>query len=341
MKSDGFFQSIWKNRNPYSLALWPVSAIYCIVTELRRLGYSVNLFPVVEFNRPVIVVGNLTVGGSGKTPFAIWLAEFLKQLGYHPGVVSRGYGRSGTDEATIVHSDSDASEVGDEPLMIARRTEVPVAVAKRRSDAVKLLLRKFNCDVFIGDDGLQHYALKPSLTIVMVDGNERFGNSFCLPAGPLRERSSRVDAFDLKLVKGHGSNGEWTMDIEPVEIINLVSRQSTTDFNALKDRKVAAVCGIRNPQSYFKMLRSHGLTITEFAYPDHHLFHEEDFVRFRESDYVVLMTEKDAVKCEKFAQSHWWYVSVAARPVDGFVRELKNRLLDFPISSAADGSYVS
>ncbi len=341
MKIDQFFHSIWKDRNRCALALWPLSVIYWIGAEVRRLLYSSGCLPAVRFDRPVIVVGNLTVGGSGKTPLTIWLVGFLQQRGFRPGIVSRGYGGDARGAAALVDADRDPAKFGDEPVVIARRTGAPVAVARRRVDAVNLLLREFNCDVFVADDGLQHYALRPSMTIAMVDGQERFGNGFCLPAGPLRERASRLQAFDLRLVKGESRADEWSMDLEPVKMVNLKNPAATAELSSLGMQKLAAVCAIRNSESFFSLLRDHNLDFTEHEFPDHYRFSEHDFTPLVESQRTVIMTEKDAVKCERFARSNWWFLEVSAKPASDFVAALEAKLAEYaiaPLSSQADAS---
>ncbi len=323
------------------MALWPLSVIYWIVTEIRRFLYSSGCLPVARFDRPVIIVGNLTVGGSGKTPLTIWLVEFLQQRGFRPGIVSRGYSSNTRTGAALVDASRDPAQFGDEPVVIARRTGAPVAIAKHRVDALHLLLREYNCDVFVADDGLQHYALQPSMTIVMVDGQERFGNGFCLPAGPLRERASRLCAFDLRLIKGEGRADEWSMDLEPVKMVNLSDMTTTAELRSLGTKKLAAVCAIRNSDSFFTLLRDHNLEFTAHEFPDHHRFSERDFAPLIKAQHTVIMTEKDAVKCEQFAQPNWWFVEVSAKPAAGFVAALDTKLTQYgilPSSGRTDAS---
>ena len=321
-----FLQKIWKDRNPIAWALWPLSLIYCAVCEVRRYAFKVGILPVSYYKRPIIVVGNMTVGGSGKTPLTLWLVEHLRKSGYTPGVVARGYGRRHSRKSRIVTVKSTVAKVGDEPLMIAQRTNVPVAVANRRKDAVNLLLRRYNCDIFVCDDGLQHYALNSDITIAMIDGDVRFGNSFCLPAGPLRERSSRIKSYDFQLIKGSGHDNEWVMGIKVGEVSNILDPENTQRLEDIKGEKIQAVCGIGNPDSFFAVLTEAELDFDLHPYPDHFDFEARDFEEFASSEAMVLMTEKDAVKCKKFAKPNWWYLSITAAPPENFIQALDSRL---------------
>ena len=325
MTIESFLQTTWKTRNPIALLLWPVSLVYCAIAELRRLVYSCGLMPVTHYDVPVIVVGNITVGGTGKTPFTIWLVDQLHKKGFSPGVVSRGYGRKNSS-TRIVTPHCDPEDVGDEPLLIARRTGVPVAVSKRRTEAINLLRRESDCDIFVSDDGLQHYSLASDLSIALIDGQERLGNSFCLPAGPLRERASRLDSFDLKIVKGDTESNEYSMTYDGIEVVNVKDRNKTRSLESLQSSKITAIAGIRNTLSFSDLLSGSGLNFTFVPFPDHHSFTESDFTDYVDQCDEILMTEKDAVKCEAFADSNWWYVTISANPTPSFVSALSARI---------------
>ena len=325
MTIENFLQTTWKTRNPVALLLWPVSLVYCAIAELRRLAYSCGLMPVTHYDVPVIVVGNITVGGTGKTPFTIWLVDQLCKKGFSPGVVSRGYGRKNSS-TRFVTPHCDPEDVGDEPLLIARRTGVPVAVSKRRTEAINLLRRESDCDIFVSDDGLQHYELASDLSIALIDGQERFGNSFCLPAGPLRERASRLNSFDLKIVKGDMESNEYSMTYVGIEAVNVKDRNKTRSLESLKNRKITAIAGIRNTLSFSDLLSGSELNFTFIPFPDHHSFTESDFTDYLDQSDEILMTEKDAVKCEAFADSNWWYVTINANPTPSFVSALSARI---------------
>ena len=282
--------------------------------------------PVAHFNHPIIAVGNVTVGGSGKTPFTIWLVNYLRTKGFRPGVVSRGHGRRDISTTLMVHSDSDPSEVGDEPLMIATRTAAPVAVSKKRSDAVRLLLENTDCDIFVGDDALQHYSLATDLSIALVDAKNRFGNGFCLPAGPLRERPSRLESVDLQLVKGEGWDTEFEMRYEFTKVVNVCNSETRRTIEFLKQGKIIAVAGIANPDNFFDMLRDLKIDFDTVLFPDHHRFTQQDFDSIEQEDIPLVMTEKDAVKCRGFARENWWYLPIEITVSEQFVANLTNAI---------------
>jgi tetraacyldisaccharide 4'-kinase len=265
---------------------------------------------------PVIVVGNISVGGTGKTPLVLWLADFLRQQGYHPGIVSRGYG-GGTEGVVAVDIRSDPAAVGDEPLLLARKSGCPVWVGRDRVAAGNALLRAhIECDVVVSDDGLQHYGLDRDMEIVVVDGERKFGNGLLLPAGPLREGISRLGSVDAVVVNG-GSlkatmllRNEFEMSLEGGEFYNLRQperRAVAADFGG---KKLHAVAGIGNPQRFFAHLRRLGLAFEEHGFPDHCAFRLQD-LDYDDAD-ALLMTEKDAVKCAGFADERYWALAVEA-----------------------------
>ena len=282
--------------------------------------------PVAHFNHPIIAVGNVTVGGTGKTPFTIWLVNFLRTKGFRPGVVSRGHGRRDISTTLLVHSDSDPSEVGDEPLMIATRTAAPVAVSKKRSDAVRLLLENTDCDIFVGDDALQHYSLASDLSIALVDAKSGFGNGFCLPAGPLRERLSRLESVDLQLVKGEARGTEFSMRYEFTQVVNVSDSENRRTIEFLKQGKIIAIAGIANPNNFFDMLRDLKVEFDTVSFSDHHQFTEKDFDSIDQEDILLVMTEKDAVKCRGFARENWWYLPIDITVSEQFVTNLTDAI---------------
>ena len=326
MTVDEFFRPIWKDRKFAAYGLWPISLVYMAVVELRRLGYATGLLGVEHFSQPVVVFGNLTVGGTGKTPLTIWAVNYLKDAGFRPGVISRGYGRRNSENTRLVDATADAQDVGDEPLVIWQATSAPVAVAKRRADAIRLLMKECDCDVFLSDDGLQHLSLATDLKILLIDGRERFGNRFCLPAGPLREPVYRATDFDLTIVNGQGQPDEYSMQCELTEAINLLDNTKVLQLDSLAGKPVFAFAGIRHPEKFFGMLKACGIESRDHSFSDHHEFDQQDFDSVQGSDHVVLMTEKDAVKCMEFAQPNWWYVRLKAEPEKAFQEEFSRRL---------------
>lgn len=301
----------WYQKNPWLNALRPLAWVFRGVVRVRRWLWQ-RRGQRSQFAVPVIVVGNLTVGGSGKTPLVLALLEWLKAQGQQPGVVSRGYGGQGAEYPCLVDATSLASKVGDEPLLIARRSGCPVVVDPNRVRAVQTLLSNTDCTVVISDDGLQHYALHRDVEIVVVDGQRRFGNELCLPAGPLREPLSRLKQVDAVVVNGGAPlPGEWLMQLQPsATLCRVAHSEHTQPVAALAGQVVHAVAGIGNPERFFAQLRAAGCTVITHAFPDHHRYTAQDLA-FAD-DYSVVMTEKDAVKCVGFAGDSVWYWPVTA-----------------------------
>ncbi len=280
----------------------------------QRLRHTAEALPV-----PVIVVGNIAVGGTGKTPFVIWLVERLREWGWRPGVISRGYGGSAPQYPFAVCADSDPSHCGDEPLLIARRCECPVVVAPDRVAAARALLAQSAVDVIVADDGLQHYRLGRDLEICLVDGARGLGNAALLPAGPLREPPQRLREVDLVVANGPGWDDAalrpLRMQLHSEQAHNLLSG-AAQPLAAFRGRRVHAVAGIGRPARFFEMLRAAGIDAIEHPFADHHAYVPAELA-FGDA-LPVLMTEKDAVKCGAFAAPAWWAVPVCAQldPVD-------------------------
>lgn len=318
----------WDTVNPVSIALLPLSWIFCLLAWLRRLAYRTGLFGITRLQVPVIVVGNITVGGAGKTPLVIWLANHLKERGYRPGIISRGYGgqsargyggqSDGWPQQVV--SDSDPSLVGDEPVLIARRTGCPMWVGPDRVAAAMALAESSDIDIILSDDGMQHYALGRNVEIAVIDGIRQLGNGFCLPAGPLREQPSRLKQVDQVIFNGGNGNNQPAMLLRPTVVVQVSDPAIRVELDSFSDAPVHAVAGIGHPERFFDFLRSLGLKVMAHSFDDHHRFAQDD-VTF-EDDRPVLMTEKDAVKCAEFAEDRHWYVEVEADPDEAFVKRL-------------------
>ncbi len=294
--------------------LAPVAHVYQAVVKRRRFRYLAGRAERWRAPLPVIVVGNITVGGTGKTPFVIWLAHWLSARGFHPGIVSRGYGGKRSTAPFVVEPDADPAVAGDEAPLLARRTGCPVVVATDRVEAVRRLVEETACDIVISDDGMQHYALSRDIEIVLIDGERGFGNGRCLPAGPLREPVSRLDEVDFVVANGRASGcdvQEWVMDVVPRAFVNLRSgeRVNATDFPAAR---VHAVAGIGNPERFFTTLQSLGIDGDLAAFDDHHRFVPSDLVF--DDDAPVVITEKDATKVlwmnPDDVPAHCWYLEI-------------------------------
>lgn len=326
----------WYRNGPVAFSLLPLSSLFCALAKWRRARLEAK---AVQPPRPVpvIVVGNISVGGTGKTPMVIWLVEFLRAHGYTPGVVSRGYGGDAKERPLLVDGRSDARVTGDEALLIARRTAVPVWVCRDRVKAIESLLEDSKVDVVISDDGMQHYRMARDIEIAMIDGARRFGNELCLPSGPLREPLDRLDEVDFRVVTGSlADDDEFPMELEGKELVNLRSPGKRLLLSALEDVRVNAVAGIGNPARFFFALESAGLQVERHPFPDHHSYRKEDFDFGNER--MIVMTEKDAVKCGVFADERFWYLPVEARPDPEFALKLLNRLKEVERGQKAAGN---
>jgi tetraacyldisaccharide 4'-kinase len=318
------YDKLWYGKSPGAIVLLPLSWLFRIIVLFRRLAYKTGIFKIHRLPVPVIVVGNITVGGTGKTPLVIYLANYLKEQGYKPGIISRGYGGQARTWPQQVRLDGDPTIVGDEAIMIARRSNCPMAVSPKRADAGKALLEHNDCDIIVSDDGMQHYALGRDIEIAVIDGVRRFGNKQCLPAGPLREPISRLNSVDLKVVNGLAGSGEWAMRLSGDICDNLHDPGKTMMLKQLWGKQVHAVAGVGNPRRFFDKLSQQGIKVIEHPFPDHHAYVPED-ISF-DDEIPVLMTEKDAVKCKRFATSNHWYLPVSAVFDDSFNRQLNSLL---------------
>jgi tetraacyldisaccharide 4'-kinase len=261
--------------------------------------YTKGILKTCTLPVQVVVIGNITVGGTGKTPLTIWLAELLKNSGYKPGIISRGHGGKSDNWPLSVNEHSDVNQVGDEALLIAKRTQCPVIVGPSRVEAAQKLLAEFDCNVVLSDDGLQHYKLNRDIEIAVIDGERRFGNGYCLPAGPLREPTERLGSVDFVVVNGiKYADHEFSMQFIGDIAINIKTGEQK-HLQKFQNVSCHAIAGIGNPERFFKLLESAGLSCTTYSFPDHYAF-ERDDINFTDAN-PVLMTEKDAVKCIQIA----------------------------------------
>lgn len=318
---------IWSGESPLWRLLLPLSWLYGLVSGGIRLCYKLGLKRAWRAPVPVVVVGNLTAGGNGKTPVVIWLVEQLQQRGIRVGVVSRGYGGKAATYPLLLTADTTSAEAGDEPVLIFQRTGVPVAVSPVRSDAVKAILAHHDVQIIVTDDGLQHYRLARDVEIVVIDGVRRFGNGWWLPAGPMRERASRLKSVDATIVNGGVARpGEIPMHLEPGLAVNLRTGERR-DVAQLPD--IVAMAGIGHPPRFFATLEACGARPQKcVALADHQSLTYSDVSALLAEGQTLVMTEKDAVKCRAFADDNWWYL-----PVDAHLSgERPDALLDSLIS---------
>lgn len=297
--------------------------MFRLLVFLRRLAYALRLQKRARAGIPVIAIGNLTVGGTGKTPLALHVAELLQSKGWSPAIVSRGYGGTVTAPRAVTLA-SDPAEVGDEPVLMARRSGCPVWVGPQRAAAIAALRQAHpGCDVAILDDALQHYALHRDLEIAVVDARG-FGNGFMLPAGPLREPRTRLWTVDAVVAHGTGRVKGYAMTLEGEEAHRATDARERRALESFAGERVHAVAGIGDPQRFFRHLERRGLKVVPHPFPDHHPFAAHD-LEFGDAA-PVLMTEKDAVKCKRFARPQHWILPVRAVPDPAFDAWLVRRL---------------
>ncbi|MDM8559388.1 tetraacyldisaccharide 4'-kinase [Candidatus Parabeggiatoa sp. HSG14] len=326
--------TLWYSQHPLRFALIPLSKLFCAIVKMRRFAYKHDLLTRNRISVPVIIVGNITVGGTGKTPLVIWLGQFLKKQGFKPGIVSRGYGGNAKKWPQSVLNNSDPRLVGDESVLIAKHSGCPVAVAPQRIEAAQSLLDKTGCNIIISDDGLQHYALHRDIEIVVVDGIRCYGNGHCLPAGPLRESVSRLEYIDFLVVKkfkkqllqkmgGMTTVQEFQMQNHFKPLRHVID-DSIVQLSALHNHAVHAVAGIGHPTQFFNHLREQGFKVHCHEFPDHHYYKKFD-IQF-DDNLPVIMTEKDAVKCRDFAKIQHWYLPIEAHLPQKFCKLLLHKI---------------
>ena len=325
-----WLQGEWERRGGGALVFLPLALVFAIAVAIRRLLYAARMLPKWRAPVAVVVVGNITVGGTGKTPLVLAIVDLLQRRGWTPGVIARGYGRVPPGEhdprgVVRVYPDIATPELfGDEPVLIARRSRAPVYVSPDRPAAARALLAAHpEVDVLVSDDGLQHYALERDVEIAVVDGERRFGNGLPLPSGPMREPRSRLNTFDAVVVNGASPAQlepevashphAFAMHLASARFSSLVSNQelAPAEFALLsRGRNVVAIAGIGNPRRFFDHLAALGVHARSLAFGDHHNYQPAE-LKLPGAD-VVVMTEKDAVKCAAFADSRMWFLRVEA-----------------------------
>lgn len=313
-----WFQKQWQTITPWHILLMPLSWLFGAIVYIRRTLYQIGLLKSMHLNVPVIVVGNISVGGTGKTPMVIWLANTLKQQGYRPGIISRGYGGS-AKQVTEAFAHSNPLQVGDEPVLITKRTACPMFVAADRVLAGKALLTAHpDCNVIISDDGLQHYRLARDMEIALINSKDGFGNHLLLPAGPLREKVARLQAVDAIVDSANQPNLDLAIKLPPQfnlqlqgdKFLPVTGEADGQPAQIFKHKKLVAIAGIGNPSRFFNQLSSMGLQFESISFADHHLYAAEDLLKF--ADKTLVMTEKDAVKCSELGLNEAWFLPVTA-----------------------------
>ncbi|MBB1308350.1 tetraacyldisaccharide 4'-kinase [Pseudoalteromonas sp. SR41-8] len=308
-------QSWYREISFITILLLPLSVLFWFMSDLRKLAYKLGLMKTYQSPVPVIVVGNISVGGNGKTPFVIWLANYLQQRGLRVGIISRGYGGNSDSYPLTVTEHTDTTQAGDEPVLIQRRLDCPVVVGPDRQANIKQLIAQYQLDVIISDDGMQHYKMARTIECCIVDSERRFGNGLLMPAGPLRETQKRLKSVDL--VIENGGNATFNYQLKSADLVN-VATNIATQVPLLTGHAVSA---IGNPQRFENSLRQQGITLLScHHFRDHYGYTAQDFIKF--NDEIVFMTEKDAVKCHSFAKPTWYFLPVDAEPSPGVVSKL-------------------
>jgi tetraacyldisaccharide 4'-kinase len=307
---------------PFIIILLPLAVLFGLLSAFRRALFRFQFKPSYNVPVAIIVIGNISVGGNGKTPLVVYLAQYLRQKGYHPGVLSRGYGGKNASYPMTVEASSKVDVVGDEAILMRQHINCPLVVDPVRPRGAIELVEKHQCDVIICDDGLQHYALNRDIEIVVIDGQRRCGSKLLLPSGPLREGLWRLDTVDFLVLNGGSVNKrEYLMSLQAGKLINVKHPNKSLSLSELTS-PVTALAGIGNPQRFFSLLEKKQVRLKDkISFVDHHVFSKADI-----PSSIVIMTEKDAVKCTQIAHDDCWYLPVSASLSSQFESQLIQKL---------------
>ena len=313
-------------RSTWIKLLIPISYLYLCIIVLRNFLYFTGLLEIKKVSVPVIVIGNITVGGTGKTPLLIAITSHFLSIGLKPGIISRGY-KSSNKNIREVTNNSKFFDVGDEPFMLKRQLRVPVFVGKKRFSTAELLLKKYpEVDVILSDDGLQHAELARDYEIIVVDQTREFGNKYLLPAGPLREPIKRLDSANAIVAKGGMKTykNSFCMNYNASDSIRSLLGNKYLKINHLKSSRLYAATGIGNPEKFFSLLKESGLTFDRLIFDDHHNFSNEDFSQC--GNAIIIMTEKDSVRCLHLKNKNMWYLPIVAIVDKKLFTDIKNKI---------------
>ena len=301
---DQIFNNQYYKKSNWIYLFVPLSIFFYCISSLKKYLYRNEFLKTIKIKVPVLIIGNITLGGTGKTPLALDLIEKFLRKGLKPAIISRGYGGSAKN-ITEVFEFSDVRAVGDEALLIKAKSKIPVFIGKDRANVAKILLKKYpETSIIISDDGLQHHRLARDFEIIVIDSQRQFGNGLIFPAGPMREGISKLKQVDAVVYKGANSNSNfYQMKYITKYFKNLLTNKEAL-FKGIQDKKIVAITAIGNPESFFSTLEGYGLEFKKVTYNDHYLFNKNDFIKY--ADYNIVMTEKDAIKCKKFATKNFW-----------------------------------
>jgi len=318
------------NNQYYKKSTWiylfiPFSFIYYCMNILRHYLYKIRFLKIIKIKVPVLIIGNIVLGGTGKTPLALNLISKFINKGFYPALITRGYGGSAKN-VTEVFESSNVSIVGDEALLIKNKSKVPVFVGKDRVSAAKILLKKYpKTSIIISDDGLQHLRLARDYEIIVVDSKRQFGNGFLFPAGPLRESRAKLNQVDAVVHKGSSDNSRfYQMKYMTKYFKNLKTSKKIT-YKDIQKKKIVAITAIGNPESFFSTLDDYNLEFKKVIFNDHYFFKENDFIKY--ADYNVVMTEKDAIKCKKFSTKNFWALPIETKVDERLFRNILKKVM--------------
>ncbi|MFQ3170027.1 MAG: tetraacyldisaccharide 4'-kinase [Oleispira sp.] len=327
----------WYQDKWWNFWLLPLSAVFFVISHLRRVGLRSLQTTKKPEGIPLVVIGNINVGGTGKTPLVCFLVDALAKKGVKVGIISRGYGSAAPYYPYALEKNEDAIVVGDEPKLLRDRLGCPVVIGADRNAAIKLVSQQ-DIDLILSDDGLQHYKMHRDYEIVVLDQIRKLGNGWLLPAGPLREGAWRLEQVDAVIYNGSGFlidsslQAAGAMQIAPAAWVNAKTRQRK-ELGYFLNKKVHAVVGIGNPQRFFTTLDTLSVDYKKYVFADHHAFVAADLDVLGNSDEYLVMTEKDWVKCENFATDSMWYLEVSAQLDSQFEKKLLNDLVILSIGA--------
>ena len=321
---DQIFNNQYYKRSNWIYLLIPISIFFYFFSSLKKYLYRKGFLKIIKIKVPVLIIGNITLGGTGKTPLALDLIEKFLSKGFKPALISRGYGGS-ANNITEVFEFSNVRAVGDEALLIKAKSKIPVFIGKDRVDVAKILLKKYpETSIIISDDGLQHHRLARDYEIIVVDSQRQFGNGLIFPAGPLRECISKLKQVDAVVYKGANSNSNfYQMKYITKHFKNLLTNK-TAIFKGIQDKKIVAITAIGNPESFFSTLEGYDLEFKKVTYNDHYLFTKNDFIKY--ADYNIVMTEKDAIKCKKFVTKNFWALPLETKVDERLFRNILKKV---------------
>jgi len=321
---DQIFNNQYYKKSSWIYLLIPISIFFYFFISLKKYLYKNGFLKTIKIKVPVLIIGNITLGGTGKTPLVLDLIEKFLRKGLKPAIISRGY-RGSANNITEVFESSDVSAVGDEALLMKAKSKIPVFIGKDRVSVAKILLKKYpKTSIIISDDGLQHLRLARDYEIIVVDSQRHFGNGLIFPAGPMREGISKLKQVDAVVYKGANSNSNfYQMKYITKHFKNLLTNKKVI-FKGIQDKKIVAITAIGNPESFFSTLEGHGLEFKKVIYNDHYLFNKNDFIKY--ADYNIVMTEKDAIKCQKFATKNFWVLPLETKVDERLFRNILKKV---------------